>query len=33
MKRKILYSMDVTEALAQLVELDHRFAHDETLLR
>jgi len=25
--------MDVTEALAQMVEHDHRFVHDETLLR
>jgi len=25
--------MDVTETLAQMVEHDHRFAHDETLLR
>jgi hypothetical protein len=33
LKRKILYSMDVTETLAQMVEHDDRFAHDETLLR
>jgi hypothetical protein len=33
MKRKILHSMDVTETLAQMVEHDDRFAHDETLLR
>jgi hypothetical protein len=34
LKRKILRGMDVTETLAQMVEHDHRFAHDyETLLR
>jgi hypothetical protein len=33
LKGKILHSMDVTETLAQMVEHDHRFAHDETLLR
>src|ERR1700730_10490190 len=33
LKGKILHSMDVTETLAQLVEHDRRFAHDETLLR
>ena len=33
LKGKIVHGMDVTEALAQMVEHDHRFAHDETLLR
>jgi hypothetical protein len=33
LKGKILHSMDVTKTLAQMVEHDHRFAHDETLLR